>query len=450
MQVPTNGVGSFLNDYTLRDLQPSKTRDMICQQCDENNKAVSYCKTCSDYFCDNCQQAHKRLKLFQRHITVSIENKADTETAAEIRLKCTIHSNEQLKVYCQTCHTLACIHCFVASHNGHAVEGINDAARRKAGDAIEENRRNLHSNLEKLQEDLQCIEAIEKLKEGESTQLKADINKKVDSMIALLEDRRAKLVKEVDDTYTKYFKELWVEREHLETVITSMEGALQFSKRVLDCKDDTRILLLSSQAMTSLKELSQRKWDSSRADTIERSSLKWNESTSVRMYALGKGNHTKKINDIELVGNVQPHYEEMSNITLTLQNVPQEVECGQQVEFQVTATIIPLKAHKNIKIKGSVWYTTKQMQYQSLSDEFCTGRVFPLLSDSQERKATVCTIEPDKTRNLWTVRFTPAEQGTCCINLTASADYRQGWMYLTTELTANTSTQIHVAPPHQK
>ena len=415
MQVPTNGVGSFLNDYTLRDLQPSKTRDMICQQCDENNKAVSYCKTCSDYFCDSCQQAHKRLKLFQRHITVNI---TDTETASDIRLKCTIHSNEQLKVYCQTCHTLACIHCFVASHNGHAVEGINDAARRKAGNAIEENRRNLHSNLEKLQEDLQCIEAIEKLKEGESTQLKADINKRVDSMIALLEDRRAKLVKEVDDTYTKYFKELWVEREHLQTVITSMEGALQFSKRVLDCKDDTRILLLSSQVMTSLKELSRRKWDNSQADTIERNSLKWNESTSVQMYAPSKHDCTKQISDIELVGNVQTHYQAMSKITLTLQNVPQKVEWGQQVEFQVTATTIPLRALKSVKIESSIRYTTKQTQYRSSEDEFCLAREFPLLPDSQ---VTACTNEPDETRNHWTVRFTPAEQGTCYISLRASA-----------------------------
>ena len=60
MQVPTSGVKGFLVDYSLSDLYPRKTRDKICQQCNENNKAVSYCKTCSDYFCDSCLQAHKR------------------------------------------------------------------------------------------------------------------------------------------------------------------------------------------------------------------------------------------------------------------------------------------------------------------------------------------------------------------------------------------------------
>ena len=273
-------------------------------------------------------------------------------------------------------------------------------------------------------------------------------------MIALLEDRRASLVKEVDDTYTKYFKKLWAEREHLETTITSMEGALQFSKRVLDCKNDTMLLVLSSQVMPRLKELGRQEWNSSRADEIERTSLKWNEARSVQTYIPRKYGCTKQVSDTDLIGNVQAHYEAMSRITLTLQNVPQEVECGQQIEFQVTAATVPLRALKSVKIEGSVWYTTKQIQNQSLVDK---PGLFP---NAQPQMAITCTIEPGETRNLWTVRFTPAEVGACSIDLTASAVYTGASLTMKLlggggggplKLSANTSThEIQVAPPQQK
>ena len=403
IQVPTNGAKGFLDDYTLSDLPHKKTEE-TCKQCDENNKAVSYCKTCSDYFCDSCLQAHKRLRLFQDHETVSVEGVTDSELTVEARPpRCTDHPDEQLKLYCQDCNTLTCIHCFVASHNGHKVDAINDRGREIASYAIKQSGHHLYSNLKKFRANLEYIKTVEKDKMEQSTQLKDTINTKVNSMITRLEARRAELLKKVEDTYMKDLKGLWAGREHLETVITSMEGALLFAKRVLDCKNDTRILVLNSQVTSCLKELSQQQWDRRQIEKMEMNELFWSESKAIHVSK--RGDRTRYISGIELVGTVSAHsqYDEY-RVRLTIQNVPSEVKCGQEAEFQVTTAIVPqayTEVVNIIQIDASIQFNNRYF--------LDPGHV---------------NVEHNDSRSIWTVRFTPNQSGTCHIELRAKAHYK--------------------------
>ena len=65
------------------------------------------------------------------------------------------------------------------------------------------------SNLTKFEQNLQYISAVEVDKREQLAPLKAQIDKKVDSMIAQLEVRRAELHEEVDDAISNDQKELW-------------------------------------------------------------------------------------------------------------------------------------------------------------------------------------------------------------------------------------------------
>ena len=402
MQVPTSGVKGFLVDYTVRDLQPRKTRDKICQQCDENNKAVSYCKTCSDYFCDSCLQAHKRLKLFQDHETISTESLTDSDVIAKTRAFCTLHPDEQLQLFCQTCHALACINCFIASHNGHAVQKIKDEVRKQALDAILENGHIMCSRVKDLRKNLESVKRVEREKMEQSTRLKAAINTKADSMITKIETRRAELLQKVEDTYTKDLKELWAEKEHLETVFTSMEGAIHFAKRVFDLKDDNRLLLLSDQVITRLKELNQQKWEKQLSEKIERNELIWSESKAIHVSK--RGDRTRYIRDIELIGELSvPSVYDRYWVRLTYQDVPCKVECGHEAEFKVTTAIVP-QAQADlvtvVQIEASIRFHSRYYL-----------------------KPGSIVVEPNDSGNHWTVRFTPNYNGTCYIELRAKTNY---------------------------
>ena len=433
-QVPLSGVKGFQDDYTLSDLR-QKTEEKLCTQCSENNKAVSYCKACSEYFCDSCLQAHDRLNLFQDHETVSIDKSTNSELMTTTAgLGCTVHSDEQLMLYCQTCHTLVCIYCFTASHNDHKVNSTDQKAIRETEAAISKTLQHMITNHLEYEENLEYIKTIEKEKMEESTKLKDKVNKKADSMIARIEARRVELLQKVDSMYD--LEKLRAEREHHERVIAKMEGARQFTKRALNCKNDTTLLALSGQVMTCLKELSRQKLDNVPIEKIEKSQLAWTESTSV-------SDQTKYIQDMELVGYIQSSHR-LPSIKLTLPTIPSEVMCKQKIEFQVTASIIPRRALKCLQIEGTIRFKT----HDQSSTPIDPLALYPTPSTADTESDNKVTVEHENSRNVWTVKFTPKQSGAYSIGLIAWADY--GGDTIGSQDTPNTYTPNVQALPTQK
>ena len=381
---------------------------------------MSYCKTCSDYFCDSCQQAHKRLKLFQDHETISTESLTDSETIVKTgNLDCTIHLHEQLKLYCQTCHTLSCIHCFVASHNGHKVTGVDEKLRKETEENLAKTVQLVVTNQEEFEENLEYIKDVEKDKMEVSTRYKDEVNKKADSMIARIEARREGLLQKIDCKCD--LKKLWAEREYLETAITSMDSSLQFSKRILNCKNDTMLLVLSSQVMPRLKELSQQKWDKTPTKRLETNQLKWTESTSVSISR--RGDRTRYIKDMELLGDIETSHYSVSSIELTLPtDFPSKVECEQLVEFQVTAATIPRRALRCLQIEGRMRH---KRAYNPSSENITLNLLGELPSPLSSYTDLKVTVEHEDSGNVWTVKFTPEQCGTYSIELKARSDYGQ-------------------------
>ena len=422
MQVPTGGVKQFLNDYTLWDLGSSKTRDKICQQCDESNKAVSYCKTCSDYFCDSCLKAHKRLKLFRDHTTVELESTQG--------FKCFLHPYEQMNIYCQTCKTLVCADCFGTSHNGHIKRSVDDRLQERAEKAIANSIHQVQLKQREFEENLDYLQSIEKSKTSELIQLKDKIDKKVDLMIVRLEARRTELHTKVGNTYTADLEKLVVEREYHERSVSNMKGALCFAKRVLDHKNDAPLLALAGQTISCLNKQSQLEWDSKQAEKLDVNKLEWVESTKI---IVSRSNvrldeRTRYICNIELVGHIQEYTP--SNIQLALQNVPKEVKRGQQAGFQVTVVAIEPQVHARV---------FKSIQMQG----FIKNKMSPFAL-----RSTVVT-EPKDFGKVWDVRFTPRYSGTYFIELRVWVEY--GGKTIGCTLTPNTVTpEIQVLPTDNK
>ena len=75
MIIGPNGVDGFLTDYIaeshLKDRDAnssvSATNSLKCDGCESLEPVVAFCGTCSEYLCDFCSAAHKRLKTFLGH-----------------------------------------------------------------------------------------------------------------------------------------------------------------------------------------------------------------------------------------------------------------------------------------------------------------------------------------------------------------------------------------------
>lgn len=97
-----------------------------CTSCEENVAAVSFCTDCSEWLCEPCVQAHKRVRVTKDHTVVQKEN--TTEVAGKRTQFCPKHRNEQLKLFCDTCDQLTCRDCQLEAHKDHKYSFLVEAA----------------------------------------------------------------------------------------------------------------------------------------------------------------------------------------------------------------------------------------------------------------------------------------------------------------------------------
>ncbi len=382
----------------------------VCEQCDDSNEPVAYCHTCSDYLCEECLRAHKRLKAYRDHKTVNITpGKAlDIEPQAKKSYSCSIHPEKLLELYCKSCKSLACLLCFVGLHNGHDIGSIDDKTRQEVEQTINDLVEETDSKLAEFEDNLKYVSAVEKEKTKAPIPLKDQVDKKVDFLIQQLEARRKALHKEIDDACTKDLKQLWAQKDYHETAITSMEGALSFARRALACKEDTELLALCAQVTSRLKELSQLKWDSQAIEKIEMTTVEFNEQTNAQPLVVSEGEtdtewemnsqdtdttHAKKDTT---VGEIHVHTStpDIQIITTELQNrVPFSGGCS--ITFQVTAV--------NFKRK--------------------TPKLTASATSAQYYETYDCTTKANTTSSGWTVKFTPEEPDTYTITFQVNGNY---------------------------
>lgn len=110
----------------------SKTSEMKCSSCSDDAPASSYCADCSEFICDNCVQAHQRLKITKDH---TIKTKEDglmelnaISNGSSTNLFCSNHPHEKLSLFCETCDKLTCRDCQLIEHREHKYKFTNEIA----------------------------------------------------------------------------------------------------------------------------------------------------------------------------------------------------------------------------------------------------------------------------------------------------------------------------------
>jgi len=107
-----------------------------CTGCEENVAAGYFCTDCSEWLCEPCAQAHRRVKVTKDHNVESIGQLsasaagssnnllATTGMPKRRSLMCPAHPNELLKLYCETCVKLTCRDCQLAEHRDHKYQFV--------------------------------------------------------------------------------------------------------------------------------------------------------------------------------------------------------------------------------------------------------------------------------------------------------------------------------------
>ncbi|XP_030835930.1 E3 ubiquitin-protein ligase TRIM71-like [Strongylocentrotus purpuratus] len=182
-KLSANRVGDFLPNVTVNGLVDdyhAKCGGMNavlemrpkCTACKRQEEAVSFCKTCNGYLCEQCLTGHQNMSLtFEAHEIVSIKDIINGKVSiGHLSEKCCIHKQENKDMFCEDCKVHVCFKCVIVGHQFHKIKNQTDfeqELRLKVNDLVQRcatKKSELEKNIQnvELQRHEVCV-AVQKL-----------------------------------------------------------------------------------------------------------------------------------------------------------------------------------------------------------------------------------------------------------------------------------------------
>ncbi|VDI48535.1 Hypothetical predicted protein [Mytilus galloprovincialis] len=158
-----------------RSIQRSEKLCNSCQFNDKTKKAISWCTSCEEAFCEQCNECHKSFKVTAKHKLISINEIQAGNSDLKISevLSCEEHPEKIVEVYCADHSKPCCTLCATLSHRKcenvisieNAAKGIKQSnltttlvkkldERNKKLNEIIENRKDSTTKFEKTTENI--------------------------------------------------------------------------------------------------------------------------------------------------------------------------------------------------------------------------------------------------------------------------------------------------------
>ncbi|XP_075043725.1 tripartite motif-containing protein 66 isoform X2 [Mixophyes fleayi] len=134
----SKGVGSrrgksrFAGDDSRSVRDPTSHSNMAksCYDCTEKNPAHSLCTRCDKWLCSTCAEQHRHSKGSGEHY-LAVSQRAGSEGGSSNLLFCPVHTQETLKLFCETCDIMMCRHCLVLEHKEHRFRRLDEALQNQ-------------------------------------------------------------------------------------------------------------------------------------------------------------------------------------------------------------------------------------------------------------------------------------------------------------------------------
>ena len=262
--LPDNGVAGLQTDFHIEHLfeireSLEKAKKTDCENC-KKSAAIKFCQQCKIMMCEKCVETHQMWGGFRDHNIIDIGDvKVDTITAltpAKKVLYCSKHSDEKLKIYCETCSEVICSDCTVRQHRTHDYDLIKDV--------FPKHKEELVSSLEPLKEKLdmvtQGLDMIDKRAteiSDQRTTAEVDICREINELIPLLNQRKIDLLTSINSQTQQKLKELATQRDCVETTGTKMSSCLEYAEAGLETGTEGEVLGMKTHVIKRIEELTE-------------------------------------------------------------------------------------------------------------------------------------------------------------------------------------------------
>ena len=234
-----------------------KAKSPTCENC-EKSEPTCYCQQCRVFMCQECTEMHSKWKDFSVHTIANIEE-VKTEitsklTPAKTIRRCKEHDNKKLKIYCKTCSELICTDCSKEIHKDHQHELIEEVLPR--------HKEELASSLSPLKEMLNKVDQTLNVFDTSSDKInnnrvaaEAEIREGINKFHKILDQRKAKLVADLDVEIQQRLKELASQREKVEKTRAAMSRCLEYAESGLETGAEGGVLKMKAPVLKRIEEI---------------------------------------------------------------------------------------------------------------------------------------------------------------------------------------------------
>ena len=220
----------------IKEIQGKAKTSPACSHC--QNPAVHHCASCEVFMCGKCSESHNL--WLKNHNVVSVKELSNPEKQVKMRNKlyCVKHEDEVLKLYCETCKELCCIHCLVLKHHkeDHSCVAVSDVAKKQK-QALQSSCTTLD---EKVCEDKQALDSIcevMKTLEKNAKTAKDQIEEQKGNILKMIAEKLAEKAKtmseEVDKIYCELRKELSEQHDEIKDHLDKVQASVALPKTLL-------------------------------------------------------------------------------------------------------------------------------------------------------------------------------------------------------------------------
>ncbi|XP_060532404.1 E3 ubiquitin-protein ligase TRIM33 isoform X2 [Cylas formicarius] len=249
----------FLMELSNNDeTNTSKANDLKCSSCSDEALATSYCTDCSEFICDNCVQAHQRLKITKDH-TIKSKDEAMNElnavsSGSSTNLFCVNHPHEKLSLFCETCDKLTCRDCQLIEHREHKYKFTNEIAS-EAKKYIADMLKDVGYKRALLTSAMKVIDDRQNLITEKKQSLVKEITQLVVKLTNTINVRGKQLVAKLTEVCDSKQKTLQEKKLALQQLSKMTDHCIDFTQHALDTGSDMALLYSKKQVTEHLKRI---------------------------------------------------------------------------------------------------------------------------------------------------------------------------------------------------
>ena len=230
--------------------------EAMCEQC-AVAKSVAFCRQCAEFICGDCTRSHKKMKAFAGHVVATLKDlkrggakSVPFEEAPPP--KCPNH-DEPMKIFCFDCNCQVCRDCVLYDHREHKSDFVKKCAsqsRKTLRDSL--------APLRKVQADIAGAEkklnATEAQVDTQKNEVCKSLEQSFDQLKALLDQRKAELVKKASALAQEKKDALAAQRKGLQVAQAEIQSLVEFVERNVENTSDQDLMGIRTQLQTKVEE----------------------------------------------------------------------------------------------------------------------------------------------------------------------------------------------------